>query len=366
MQTTIQTNVASTDTADDLWGGRQLIDALQAKAREILDPLIPEDSSVALLDYPNYANVGDALIWLGEIAYLNSRKIRPAYVCDFNNFNSKNLSYALGNNPLILLQGGGNFGSLWKTIHDFRLRVLRDFQGVPIVHFPQSIHFNDDAVLEQTKLAIRQHGNFTLVVRDHPSYEFATAQFDCKVLLCPDMAFFIGPIKPNQGSGYDRFILSRTDHEKSNNWIDALPRVNDGVSVDVNDWLDQGLTERILSRIERHTSSLRRHLDPANMRLLMLWNLLAKARLARGKRLLERGRVVISDRLHVHILSILLDKPHALIDNNYGKLGSLHEAWTKPYTGVKFVSDLESALTSARDFDARMQCSTVMVGELKS
>lgn len=362
MQTTIQTNVASIDTADDLWGGRQLIDALQTKARAVLDPLIPEDSSVALLDYPNYANVGDALIWLGEIAYLNSRKIRPAYVCDFNNFNSKNLSYALGDNPLILLQGGGNFGSLWKTIHDFRLRVLRDFQGVPIVHFPQSIHFDDDAVLEQTKLAIRQHGNFTLVVRDHPSYEFATAQFDCKVLLCPDMAFFIGPIVANKPASYDRFILSRTDHEKSNNWIDALPRVNDGVSVDVNDWLDQELPERILNRIQRHTSRLRLHLDPSNTGLLKLWNMLAQARLARGKALLERGQVVISDRLHVHILSILLNKPHVLIDNSYGKLGNLHKAWTTPYEGVKFVTDLEAALLAAKDFDARLHLSNSEVG----
>ena len=355
MQTTIQTNVASTIIPDDIWGGRRLIDELQAKARVVLDPLIPENASVALLDYPNYSNVGDSLIWLGEMAYLKSRKITPSYVCDFNNYNSKNLLSALGHNPIILLQGGGNFGSLWNTIHDFRLRVLNDFKGVPVVHFPQSIHFNDDKVLEETKLAIGQHGNFTLVVRDQPSYDFASSQFDCKVFLCPDMAFFIGPIASNKKSGYDRFILSRTDHEKSNNWIDDLPRLGSGVSIDVNDWLEQGISERLLNRIQRHSSSLRLHLDPSNTGLLKLWNVLAQARLARGKALLERGQVVISDRLHVHILSILLNKPHVLIDNSYGKLGNLHKAWTTPYEGVKFVGSLEDALITANQFDERMR-----------
>lgn len=237
----------------------------------------------------------------------------------------------------------------------FRLKILNEFPGVPVIQMPQSIHFNDDALLEQTKLAIRQHGNFTLVVRDQPSYDFAIAQFECKVFLCPDMAFFIGPIAASQHADYDRFILSRTDHEKSSNWIDVLTSLNLHVSIDVNDWLEQDIFEKILNRIQRHTVGIRTVMDPSNKVLLKLWCILAKCRLARGRALLERGRVVISDRLHVHILSILLNKPHVLIDNNYGKLGSLHQAWTMPYEGVKFVDSLEDALTTANQFDERMR-----------
>ncbi|MDP2229628.1 polysaccharide pyruvyl transferase family protein [Methylotenera sp.] len=354
MQTTFQTNAASAINSDDIWGGRQLIGELQAKARAVLDPLIPASASVALLDYPNYSNVGDSLIWLGEMIYLRSRKIQPTYVCDFKNYRSESLLHSLGNPPVILLQGGGNFGSLWKTIHDSKLQVLKDFKGIPVIQLPQSIHFNDDVVLEKTKQAISQHGNFTLVVRDQPSYDFATNQFDCKVLLCPDMAFFIGPISSIKHPKFDRFILSRTDHEKSNNWIDDLSRLDTGITVDQNDWLDQQAMEKILNRIQQHTSGFRSVVDPSNKALLLLWNALAKARLARGKALLERGRVVISDRLHVHILSILLNKPHVLIDNSYGKLGNFHQAWTTHYRGVKFVCNLEAALDAASNFDAQM------------
>lgn len=50
----------------DIWGGKQLINDLQAKAQSVLDPLIPTDSALAVLDYPNNSNVGGSLIWLGE------------------------------------------------------------------------------------------------------------------------------------------------------------------------------------------------------------------------------------------------------------------------------------------------------------
>lgn len=43
---------------------------IQQKARTVLDSLIPNDAQIILLDYPNTTNVGDSLIWLGEIAYL--------------------------------------------------------------------------------------------------------------------------------------------------------------------------------------------------------------------------------------------------------------------------------------------------------
>jgi pyruvyl transferase EpsO len=54
----------------------------------------------------------------------------------------------------------------------------------------------------------------------------------------------------------------------------------------------------------------------------------ARARVLRGCRLLSSGRVVITDRLHAHILCLLLGIPHAVLDNTYGKLGRFLETWT--------------------------------------
>jgi exopolysaccharide biosynthesis predicted pyruvyltransferase EpsI len=355
MQTTNSNPKTTDSSANDIWGGRQLILDLQAKARKVLDPLIPADSSIALLDYPNNSNVGDSLIWLGETAYLRSRHLSPSYVCDCRNYDPIRIERILQNNPVILLNGGGYFGSLWPELHAFRLKVLRDFPGVPVIQFAQSIHFEDNFILDETAKAIRAHGKYTLLVRDQPSFDFAKKHFDCNVQLCPDMAFFIGGISSEVPPQFDRFILSRTDSEKSSNWIDALVDLDHKATVNVSDWLDMGWHERISGRIERYTVGLRKLVDKDNRLLLLLWNSLSNARLKRGQALLQRGKVVIADRLHVHILSILLNKPHVLLDNSYRKLGNLHDAWTTPYRGVQFVKNLTEAFQVAQTLDLKKQ-----------
>src|SRR5262249_11854400 len=43
-------------------------------------------------------------------------------------------------------------------------------------------------------------------------------------------------------------------------------------------------------------------------------------RLGRGCRLLRRGRTIVTDSLHAHILGLMLGIPTVVTDNNYGKL----------------------------------------------
>lgn len=355
MDTTMTSSAVGSAGNHDFWGGRALIDALQAKGRSVLDPLIPQESSVCLLDYPNNSNVGDSLIWLGSTAYLRTRNVAMRYVCDTDNYDSQRIRKALAHQPVILLNGGGNFGTLWPAVQNLRMQVLRDFPGVPVVQLPQSLHFDNDAAIEETAAVIRAHGNFTLLVRDQPSYELATQRFQCTVKLCPDMAFFIGPLQDTRKPPYDRFILARTDREQKSNWLSPLAELKPTLTLRISDWLHLGWRESVYFRLEKYSEGLRHLIDKDNLLLLTLWDALSRARLLRGAELLTSGRVVIADRLHVHILSILLDKPHVLIDNSYRKLGNLHDAWTACFTGVKFVSNLGEAFDEAQLLENRQK-----------
>ena len=60
---------------------------LRAAIHQVLDPLIPIGSDCVLIDFPHHANVGDSAIWLGEIAYLQSRRCNLKYTCDSQNYN---------------------------------------------------------------------------------------------------------------------------------------------------------------------------------------------------------------------------------------------------------------------------------------
>lgn len=330
----------------------QVIEHLQAEARNVLDALIPCNAHIILLDYPHHPNVGDSMIWLGEIAYLKSRGIKPSYVCDYKNYNADFIRRIYNENSLILIHGGGNFGSLWTHLHNFKLQVLRDFPKLPVIQLPQTVYFKDDQDVAETAEVIKKHGNFILLVRSHESLALAQKYFCSNNILCPDSAFFIGAISSKTLPSVDCFVLSRTDAEKSSAACLNKIKCCESPASETSDWLDTSNKEQLITRVEMHhlVRNLFQRIDPSNRFLLIMWNLLARARLARGITLLSKGKIVLTDRLHAHILSILINKQHVIVDNSYGKLGDFYHAWTSQYPCVLFVKDLTTLKKATTEF----------------
>ena len=81
-------------------------------------------------------------------------------------------------------------------------------------------------------------------------------------------------------------------------------------------------------------------------------------RIDRGLRLLSRARYVITDRLHVHILCTLLDIPHCVLDNRYGKIARLSQAFGTRWAGVSQAATLPEAVATAREHLARREPQT--------
>ena len=53
----------------------------------------------------------------------------------------------------------------------------------------------------------------------------------------------------------------------------------------------------------------------------------ARARVALGFAQIDRHKVLVTDRLHGHIMASLFGKPHVVIDNSYGKISNFIETW---------------------------------------
>jgi hypothetical protein len=68
----------------------------------------------------------------------------------------------------------------------------------------------------------------------------------------------------------------------------------------------------------------------------------------RGCRILGEGRVVVTDRLHGHILCLLMNIPHVLIGDKYGKIESFYDAWTKSCDLTVWADSLMDALAAGR------------------
>ncbi|MGH6967362.1 MAG: polysaccharide pyruvyl transferase family protein [Phenylobacterium sp.] len=318
-----------------------LIETLSASARRALEPHTPEQP-YALLDFPGHPNVGDSAIWAGEMAYLRRyASALPAYVASLRNFSMDDLRQRCPTGP-IYIHGGGNFGDLWPHHQAFRNRLLEQTRGQPLIQFPQSIHFASPERRDEAARLIERHGRFTLFVRDHESLHLARRHFQCDTILCPDMAFFIGPIARPRAPELDVLCLLRTDVETSG----PAEHSDSGLSLRVTDWL---VEPRTRLRLAKACGALRAALlqGPGAFRF-GAFNSAAEARVRRGSDLLASGRAVVTDRLHTHILCLLLGIPHAVLDNNYGKVGRFISCWTSASPLTHRSTSMRSALDWAK------------------
>ena len=316
---------------------------LRGTIEKTLGAVIPRDRPCALVDFPNHTNVGDSAIWLGARTVLGTLGIDVAYTADRTSFRRRTLERRVGRGP-ILINGGGNFGDLWPGCQTFREELVSGFPKNPIIQLPQSIHFRATENLERVRAALRGHGDFVVLVRDVASLKTAQEDLQLEASLCPDMAFALRPAGRSERPERDILWLGRED-------IEGLHRPQAEWDVDIADWLEEPESalqsaNHLLVRLVRRSPRGVDHL--ATKALEATYDRLAERRLRRGCALVASARVVITDRLHAHILCVLLGVPHVLLDNSYGKVSGVYEAWTSECSFARFADSADDALIRAR------------------
>lgn len=308
---------------------------------EALKTTLAGAQRVIVVDWPHYQNVGDSAIWLGQLAALRTLGIRVRATACIDSYDPVHLDRVLGDNGAVLLSGGGNFGDLWPKLQDFRERVIADFVHRPILQLPQSVHFVDPRRAEAAAVRIAAHRRFAMMVRDQPSLATARTRLGTDALLVPDMAMALGPL-PRKGTGVGLTWNSRTD----------LERPAEGVGkaeVTPWDWVDRParwappLEERLRWRVATPGTWWGRRVWLRRV----LQHREALRRLRWGVALLTQGEVVVTNRLHGHILSLLLGLPQFLSDTRQGKLAAYHAQWTAGLPGVAMSASEADALRGA-------------------
>ncbi|MFN3847564.1 MAG: polysaccharide pyruvyl transferase family protein [Paracoccaceae bacterium] len=305
---------------------RELCTRLSDEVLSTVKILADGRSAYGLLDYPHHSNIGDSAIWVGEIAILNRLFGHgPAYVSQLDH-DPAELGHSLSERHILFLHGGGNFGDIWPAYQRYRSAVIKHHPHHRIIQLPQSIHFDDPSKLEETKRVIGAHHDYHLLVRDRESFALAESCFNCPVYLVPDSAFGIGMSAVRRVEKPAGILgLFRTDKELRPDALEGRKKFED---CRLEDWRKISLPIRGVDKAIRRL--LRAPvLSGPQMPRRVLFNAMATARVNLGFAQLDRAEVVVTDRLHGHIMSTLLGKPHVVIDNYYGKIARFIDAFGK-------------------------------------
>lgn len=317
--------------------------ALSETIDRILLPLLGGDNKhICIIDPPGHPNVGDSAILLGELDFI-SRHFPNAKLSYYDVDSYKPAADRfIEDATILLIHGGGNFGDIWPHHHMLRLRILDRFRHKPILQMPQSIHFDNCSELQATAAIIAKHPNFILAIRDQRSLEYAQRHFDCKSVLCPDMAFSMRPIFRNECIA-DYFGLLRTDKEAiiNRDTIQASLAATNR-SIEVMDWLDEprDVISRLDNKAKHLTAKLPSVTAPFSSIIMRLRSRYARQRVVYGIGLLSRGATVVTDRLHAHIMCCLLDIPHYIFDSYDRKISAFYETWTTKFPKAYLVDSV--------------------------
>ena len=300
-----------------------------------LKPLISTD--VALFGIVNHGNTGDTLITLGELDFLKQCGCRIRHtqlLIDESPYPD------LPKDCTILLQGGGDFGDMWRGIQERKLSIIKHYSEHRIIIFPESVHYHEQHFLLQDSEMLNQIHDLTICARDRASYEVLKQHFTATILLIPDMAFCIHPqslkqyISPNPtGTLY----LKRIDKEQSNEHYDIQ-------ADSISDWPtinnDSTPIRRSMLMIGYKDGFRLRgmNLCAKALQKINLWYVLHTVYphvVQSSVRFLSSYSNLYLTRLHSAILSILIDKPFTLLDNSYHKNQNFYQTWLSDVDDIK-------------------------------
>lgn len=301
-------------------------------ARLIAQTLLPlVQADYVYWDLPYHTNIGDTLIWQGTCDFLEQVKHRCLSIASKDTWHFCQLKPS----TVILLHGGGNFGDLWVQHQDFRLKIIQQYPNNRIIILPQTVFYsNEERMLKDAQL-MALHKDLHICARDNHSYNLLQKYFLANHLYkLPDMAFCMNShiLKSKRVPPQSKtLLLKRTDKELVNH--DFTKYIIEPETVEQHDW----------PTMEQYPQSMR-ILNALLHRRYLKFIPDIYANTFFRKDLVETGIAFVSSyqniyttRLHVAILSILLEKPFVFFDNSYGKNKQFYESWLSDIEQIRFI-----------------------------
>lgn len=290
------------------------------------------EADVLLIGTEDFGNLGDQMISISEIKYLNDLldvKVFEITASEYNKINIKGFAKVVMSDVPIFLTGGGNFGSDYPFSDNIKFEVISLFPDNKKIVFPCTISYGEGS--EENKIKNRDikilgnDKNTLLSVRDEESYKIARLLFkDTEVCLIPDIVLI-------------------------NNFADKYSKKRRGALLCIRNDKESILSEEQKLYIKTLAKNKYGNVEETDTQKKI--NISKEQREAYIEKELNKfasSDIVITDRLHGMIFSVITGTPCISFDNK-NKKNKGAQKWVNDIRSVRYVeeiSELEDILNA--------------------
>lgn len=285
---------------------------------------IPDNSrpKFYMFGVPSYTNMGDQAVSLAERKYIENEFPEYQYIEIVEDDDDEAIPVVkkhLQPQDIIAFTGGGNMGNLYPIHEEARRKVFSTFTDNLTISFPQSIHFEDteDGQVEKRKSqhAYNKNPNLVLVARDAQSFHRMQTTFHNPVIFTPDMVLYMNTVDWQFDRDGALFVL-RHDTEKvvKQSTIDNVKSILDA--------------SHPVKRVDTVLDSPK-EITPVTRETMYECEL----------ELFSQQNIVITDRWHAMVFSVLTGTPCLLFGNSYGKGKHAYIDWLEHVNWIDYTDE---------------------------
>ena len=235
------------------------------------------------------------------------------------------VKYVINKNDIIIISGGGYFG-LYDHVIEAQTNIIKRFPNNHIILFPCSILYNNRRIQKYQQFIniFNNHSDITLFTRESKSYETA-------------LNLFINNTIYNVPDIVTRLNISNFQKIYNREGILLILRKDELLLTNDNRKFIRDLVKKYFNNNVFEKDSNNFKIPPGSGRKNETINFI---------NIISQKQLVITDRLHGMILSIIAGTPCIVFGNNYHKVESSYFSWFKDLEYVTFIQqkDIEKEL----------------------
>ena len=289
----------------------------------IIKKRLHNDSLAVCISTPCYGNVGDHTIELAEQEILCecgfTNRILDVSSYEYSIVN-KLLPKLINTNDVIVIDGGGNFGDTWEGTLEQIIDIVKTYSKNRIIIFPESWYFSrikGNPLLQKVSEVFSYRDNLIIYARDKWSYKKMKENIKgTEIRYSLDSVFFKKYSPKSKKENNIIGICIREDKESIGHV--CLNDLIDDIKIVKKSCNSQIIKNDIYSHVEKKE------------RINFFKDTIEKY---------ERSDLIITDRFHGFVFSILSHTPCIIFDNKTGKIGHFYEDVSQYLSGCMMITD---------------------------